>query len=97
MLSLEALVSDSTTNKLILLCYVISAMELDKEEEIMDQLVIWDLQAKNINDQALSWYASLALIKTDRLEEARSMLHSLTLESGPYQSDAENLLKLLLK
>jgi hypothetical protein len=97
MQSLEALISERTSNKQILLCYLLSAMELDREEEIINQLLSWEFQAKNPGDQALSWYASLALYKADRPEEARSILHALTLESGPYQSDAENLLNLLLK
>jgi len=97
MISLEPLVREKSGNEQILLFYLLSVMELDKEEEIIEFLLSWEFQAMNLTDQALRWYASLALLKTDRLEESRAMLRALKLEPGPYQSDAENLLKLLLK
>jgi hypothetical protein len=97
MISLEPLVREKSGNEQILLFYLLSVMELDREDEIIEFLLSWEFQAMNMTDQALRWYASLALMKTDRLEESRAMLRALKLEPGPYQSDAENLLKLLLK
>jgi len=94
---LGSLSEKNTRDKAVLLCYLLSAMELDREDEVMDQQGSWDFQFDLLPDQTLGWYVSLALIKNDRLEEARSMLKALKMESGPYQSDAENLLKLLLK
>ncbi len=97
MQTLDALISETTDNKVYPLFYLLSALELDKEGEVIELILKLELEQALLPDQAISWYATLALIKLDRLEEARSVLAPLSKETGPYRSDAENLLKHLLK
>jgi tetratricopeptide (TPR) repeat protein len=94
---LGPLVSKAPENKGLLLYYLLSAMELDRQGEVIDTLLAVPLELTHLADQALSWYGTLALIKSDRRQEAIKMLDALLEEPGPYQSRAEKLLKLLLK
>jgi len=94
---LESRIAEEPDNKVLLLYYLLSAMELDREGEAIDRLKYLNLEIAYLPDQALSWYSTLALIKSDRSEEALKMLGPLLEGSGPYQSHAEKLHKLLLK
>jgi len=94
---LELRIIEEPDNKVLLLYYLLSAMELDREDEVLPKLLITKLEDAHLPDQAISWYSTLALIKTDRREEAVKTLVPLTVDTGPYQSHAEKLLKLLLK
>lgn len=94
---LEPMVSKAPENKGLLLYYLLSAMELNREGEIIDTVMAADFELSHLADQALSWYGALALVKSDRRQEALKMLNPLLQEPGPYQSRAEKLLKLLLK
>jgi tetratricopeptide (TPR) repeat protein len=97
MKTLEPLISQAPDNKVLLLYYLLSGMELDKEGEAIDRVMAVNLELVHLPDQAISWYSTLALIKSDRREEAVRMLVPLAEVSGPYRSHAEKLLKLLLK
>ncbi len=94
---LESRMSEEPDNKILLLYYLLSAMELDIEGSVMDKVMAANLNIVYLPDQAILWYSTLALIKSDRREEAIKMMAPLLDESGPYQSDAESLLKSLLK
>jgi len=94
---LEPMVSKAPENKGLLLYYLLSAMELNREGEVIDTVMAVDLELTHLADQALSWYGTLALIKSDRRQEAAKMLGPLLEEPGPYHSRAEKLHKLLLK
>ena len=48
-------------------------------------------------DQSISWYSTMALIKSDKQGAALEKLHPLTEHEGPYQNDAIKLEKVLLK
>lgn len=97
MKALELRMSEEPGSKVLLLYYLLSAMELDRENEVLEQALAANLADAYLPDQAISWYSTLALIKTDRREEAVKRLVPLTKASGPYQPHAEKLLKLLLK
>ena len=84
-------------NKLILLYYLLSAMELDQQQEVLKLIRLELAFPPDLLDQSISWYTALALIKSDKREEALIRLHSLTEHEGPYQSDAIRLEKVLLK
>lgn len=94
---LERQMKEDPDNKILLLYYLLSAMELDREEEVLPLALNATLEYAHLPDQAIGWYSTLALIKTDRREEAKKTLGPLTEDSGPYRSHAEKLLKLLLK
>ena len=84
-------------NKLIMLYYLLSAMELDRQQELMELISIEHSTPMDMLDQSICWYSSLALIKSDRREAALEKLHPLTELTGPYQNDAIKLEKVLLK
>jgi tetratricopeptide (TPR) repeat protein len=94
---LESQMSEEQDNTLLLLYYLLSAMELNLESEVIDRVIASKPSAAFLPDQAICWYTSLALIKSDRRNEAVKMLEPLAEEAGPYQSDAEKLRKMLLK
>ena len=90
-------VSHEKENKMALLYYLLSAMELDQQHVVLDLLRLEHKFPLDLLDQSLYWYSSLALIKSDRREEALKRLHPLTEQEGAYQSDAIKLEKVLLK
>ncbi|MCK5065917.1 MAG: hypothetical protein KAR16_00700 [Bacteroidales bacterium] len=94
---LESRMWEGQDNKLLLLYYLLSAMELDRENEVIDRVMAANPANAYLPDQAITWYTTLALIKSDRRKEASNMLLPLSEEPGPYRSDAEKLLKVLLK
>lgn len=97
MKALEPRMSKEPDNKVLLLYYLLSAMELDREDEVLPRALTAKLEDGHLPDQAISWYSTLALIKADRQEEAVKTLVPLTKDTGPYRFHAEKLLKLLLK
>jgi hypothetical protein len=97
MSSLEPRIEEEADNKVLLLYYLLSAMELDKEAEAIQRVLTIQLQPSQLIDQSIAYYCTLALIKSDRREEALRMLEPLPEEDGPYRSPAEKLEKLLLK
>ncbi|RLD71130.1 MAG: hypothetical protein DRJ29_11400 [Bacteroidetes bacterium] len=84
-------------NKLILLFYLLSAMELDRQQLVMELINTEEPAPTDMLDQSISWYSTLALIKSDSREAALEKLHPLTEQEGPYQNDAIKLEKVLLK
>jgi len=86
-----------TGNKLILLYYLLAAMELDRQQEVLALIPEKETGRMDVLEQSITWYTSLALIKSDRRKEAGDKLHPLTDQKGPYQSEALKLEKVLLK
>ena len=84
-------------NDMILLYYLLSAMELDREKEVLELISLEQSPAMNLLDQSIIWYSTLALIKSDKREAALEKLHPLTEDQGPYQNNAIKLEKVLLK
>ena len=89
--------SEEQDNKLILLYYLLSSMELDRQQEVLEMISLEDASGPDLLDQSISWYLALAFIKSDRRDEALRVLHPLSQLEGYYQSDAIKLEKLLLK
>lgn len=89
--------NEEQDNKMILLYYLLSSMELDRQGEVLELVSSEDSIGPDLVDQSISWYLSLALTKSDRREEALNLLRSLVQQEGPYHSDASKLEKLLLK
>lgn len=89
--------SQDKDNKLIRLFYLLSAMELDLEQEVLELMSPGPAPPEDLIDQSLCWYSSLALIKSERHQEALEKLQALTELDGAYQSDAIKLEKVLLK
>ena len=90
-------ITQERDNKLILLYYLLSAMELDRQQEALELVRVEHSSPMDLLDQSICWYSSLALIKSDRREAALEKLHPLTVKEGPYHSDAIKLEKVLLK
>ncbi len=94
---LSARISLEKDNKLILLYYLLSAIELDMQQEIFHMIPEEYPANMDLLDQSIGWYTSLALIKSGKREAALEKLHPLTKQEGPYHSDAIKLEKVLLK
>ena len=92
----QLLVHDSK-NQVALLFYLLASMELDLHEDAINKIQNFPINIKNPLGQSLTWYTALALVKSDRLEEAANLLQSLTEQAGPYQTDAGRMQKMLLK
>jgi hypothetical protein len=90
-------ISVERDNKLIRLYYLLSAIETDRQMEALERMGKETSFPSDLLDQSISWYSALALIKSDRREEALKILQALGKREGPYQSDAIRLEKLLLK
>lgn len=89
--------TEESENKLFLLYYLLSAMELDRQLEALELVSMEHPVSLDLLDQSISWYSALALIKSDRREAALEKLHPLTGQQGPYQNDAIKMEKVLLK
>ncbi|MEA3461000.1 MAG: hypothetical protein U9R49_03905 [Bacteroidota bacterium] len=94
---LSVRINQEKDNKLILLYYLLSAMELDRQQEVLALIPEEEAERMDLLDQTISWYTSLALIKSDRREDALEKLQPLTEQEGSYHSDALKLEKVLLK
>jgi len=90
-------ISQGKEDKLILLYYLLSAIELDRQGEVFDRIRIQNPSNMDLLDQSICWYTTLALLKSNQQEEALEKLQPLTKQEGPYQSDARKLEKILLK
>lgn len=90
------IVEERENQQLMLYC-LLSAIELDRQDEVMGLVLIDDTVKMDLPDQAITWYTTLALLKSERREAALEKIHLLTGLPGPYQSDAIKLEKVLLK
>jgi tetratricopeptide (TPR) repeat protein len=89
--------SEESENRLLRLFYLLSAIELDRQDEVMELVMTEPSEKMDLTDQALTWYTTMALLKSGRREEALKEIRPLTLQQGPYRSDATRLEKELLK
>ncbi len=90
-------ITQESDSKTILLFYLLSAMELDREEEVLELISLEHSSTMSLLDQSISWYSTMALLKSDKQGTALEKLHPLTEHEGPYQNDAIKLEKVLLK
>lgn len=93
----EELLAEDPENQLILLYNLLSSIELDREEEFLARTgpVNWD-NSYSLG-RSLTWYTSLALIKSGQKERAVTLLESLQEKPGPYGHDAYKLERMLKK
>lgn len=94
---LSGRIAEEKDNKLIQLFNLLAAMELDRQLEALEYISQGSADPKDHLDQSIRWYSVLALVKSDRGEQALKLLHPLTEQEGPYQADASKLEKVLLK
>jgi hypothetical protein len=76
---------------------LLAALELDRETEALSAGWKPDPSAEDPLDRAISWYRALACLKSERVEEAESLLRSLAESTGSYSRDAKKLLRMLTK
>lgn len=84
-------------NRAALLYFLVSSIELDLENEALSIIMPLERVTHSQLDQSILWYKSLALVKAGMTDEAVSELRVLEQLSGPYESDARRLKKMLLK
>jgi len=84
-------------NQLIVLFYLLSSMELDLQDVALEKVQALTINTSHQLGQSLCWYTTLALIKSNRMEEAASQLMTLSEQPGPYRRDVRRLQKMLLK
>jgi len=94
---LSVRISQGGDNKELMLYYLLSAIELDLQDEALDRIVFEKSSNMNLANQTLCWYSGLALLKSGNHEAARETIHPLCEQQGPYRSEARKLLKVLLK
>lgn len=94
---MEELMEENPQNLLAGLFFLLSSIETGNADEALEKLTTLEPGLEHQLGQAVSWYTALALLKTDRAEEALSHLQSLVMQEGPYKSDAMRLEKILLK
>ena len=77
--------------------YLLASIELDRQDDAIERA--FDSQTNHDHQlgQSIIWYTTLALIKSDRLEEAAIHLIPIVDHPGAYQTDARRLQKMLLK
>ena len=95
--SLSNRIATQGADKKVLLYYLLSAIELDRQDEALEMMMVENTDSMDLPDQAITWYTSLALLKSEQREAALAKLLPLTRQPGPYRSDAIKLEKVLLK
>jgi hypothetical protein len=90
-------ISEEKENKLFQLYFLLSALELDREQEAIPVIELETAPFQDLLEQSIRWYTVLALIKSERRDEAFKLLKPLTDQAGSYQADALRLEKVLLK
>jgi hypothetical protein len=94
---LSSQLEEDSENHLVLLYYLLSAMELERQEEVLTRVMEANPGRAHLPDQSITWYSALALIKSERQDEALRTLEPLTIQQGPYRAEAQKLKKVLLK
>jgi hypothetical protein len=84
-------------NNLALLYYLLASMEIDMEEIGLRKFEDTTLSGTGQLEQSVIWYATLAMVKSGRTEDAAENLETLVNGAGPYHPDAVRLQKMLLK
>jgi len=94
---LSVRISELGDSKELMLYYLLSALELDRQDEAMERIIFEKSSTMDLMNQALCWYSGLALLKSGNPELARETIHPLGQQQGPYRSQALKLEKVLLK
>jgi hypothetical protein len=94
---LSVRIAEEEDSKEVMLYYLLSAIELDRQDEAMERITYEKTGTMDLADQALCWYSALALLKSGHPEAARETIHPLGQQQGPYRSRALKLEKVLLK
>ncbi len=89
--------SQEEENKELMLFYLLSAMELDRQDELMEKIIFGNSDSMDLVNQALRWYGGLAFLKSGNPKAALETIHPLSQGQGPYRTDARKLEKVLLK
>lgn len=93
----RAILEADPGNRKAMLYFLIASIELDKEMEALHLIEASDYPITNLLDQSIVWYKSMALLKAGMRDEAIAELGILEKQPGPYETDARQLKKMLLK
>lgn len=91
------LLTSDPGNRMALLFRLLSAMEMELQNEVLAGMEESVPGSGDSLGQALVWYRVLALIKANRTEEAADALEVLLVNPGPYGKNAHKLQKKLKK
>jgi len=80
-----------------LLYYLLASLETGNEPEGIRMFERYGGDRTDQVDQAIAWYAALAMIKTGREKEASDLLSTLAEHAGNYRTGARRLLKRVSK
>jgi len=94
---ISEVIDQNPENQLALLYYLLASIELDLQEDAISTVCAAHVTTDHQLGQSLTWYTSLAMIKSGRREEAAAYLSPLIQNSGPYEAEARRLKKILLK
>ena len=90
-------IDQNPENQLALLYYLLASIEMDLQEDAISTIGAVHVTTDHQLGQSLTWYTSLALLKSGRREEAAACLTPLVQKYGPYEAEARRLKKILLK
>jgi len=90
-------IANQGADKTALLYYLLSSIELDRQDEALEMMMVENRDSMDLPDQAITWYTALALLKSEQREAAVAELQPLIRQPGPYRSNAVRLEKVLLK
>lgn len=94
---MEQLLLNDPDNRVALLFYLLSSIETGSEYPALQKVTSVSRWGDDRVEQAIAWYAALAMIKTGRVKDAATLLTGLAEGPGPYRSDARQLLKRVSK
>ncbi len=94
---MSQLLARDPENQVAQLFYLLSSMELDLQDDALVKVLAHPINTEFSLGQSLTWYATLSLIKSGRLEEAATQLRPLADQPGPYHTYASRLQKRFLK
>jgi hypothetical protein len=95
--AMSGILNNHPRHQQAMLFYLLASIELDQQELALTRIDSLAVETEHQVGQSISWYTALALVKSDRFEEAVKRLEPLTEQAGPYRRDARRLRKALLK
>jgi hypothetical protein len=94
---MERILDEEPGNQAALLYYLLASMETGSQEQALMRYDPDRVDPDLALGQSVIWYASLALVKSGRTDDAAVDLDLLVKRPGPYRHSALRMQKMLLK
>jgi tetratricopeptide (TPR) repeat protein len=88
---LGELLEEDPGNRSALLFYLLSSLELGKEEDAIRKVLRQEIGYAHPAERAIAWYTGLAMIRSGRYEEASRYIQPLAEHKGSYDREARKL------